>query len=311
MNRLRLFASLLGSLVLTSPVAKAAEPLRICLDSNAPPFSFKRASRIGGFDLALTQAFAERLGRGLSVQWFEAEDQPEKGKDTKTGVAALLTDKRCDLAGAYPLFTDSLSGSLSQEARLPNYQGRTRQDRLRAIALSELMASRPYIYSAPTVVLSAKAADMTVDSLADLNGVRIGAEQSSLSDIILMLYQGGRLSRQVTHIVPGSGLLERLEAGEYDAVLVDIHRFDGYRVDHPETALKLTGFLHPIGFNLGFVGLAGNADLISAVSGAIGDLLASGAMEELAKKAGLTYLAPREPAIRPSPLIADLVKMKG
>jgi ABC-type amino acid transport substrate-binding protein len=298
MNRLGLFALLLGSLVLISPVAKAAEPLRVCLDENAPPFSFKRASRIGGFDLALTQAIADKLGRGLSVQWFEAEDQPEKGKETKTGNAALLADKRCDLAGAYPLFTDSLAGSLSQQARLPNYQGRTRDDRRRAIALSELMASRPYIYSAPTVVLGPKAADKTVDSLADLDGVRIGAEQSSLSDIILMLYQGGRLSR-------------RLEAGDYDAVLVDIHRFDGYRVDHPETALKLTGFLHPIGFNLGFVGLAGNADLISAVSRAIGDLLASGAMEDLAKKAGLTYLAPREPAIRPSPLIADLVKMKS
>src|SRR6476659_10755585 len=97
MNRLGLFASLLGSLVLISPVAKAAEPLRICLDDNAPPFSFKRASRTGGFDVALAQAIADKLGRGLSVQWFEAADQPEKGKDTKTGVAALLADKRCDL----------------------------------------------------------------------------------------------------------------------------------------------------------------------------------------------------------------------
>ena len=173
------------------------------------------------------------------------------------------------------------------------------------------MASRPYIYSAPTVVLGPKAADKTIDSLADLDGVRIGVEQSSFADIILTLYQGGRLPPQLTHIVPGRGLLERLDAGDYDAVLVDIHRFDGYRGDHPETALKLTGFLHPIGFNLGFVGLVRNADLIATVSSAIGELLASGAMEVLAKKAGLTYLAPREPAIRPSPLIADLVKMKS
>ena len=234
MNCLGLFASLLASLVLISPVATAAEPLGICLDSNAPPFSFKRASRIGGFDLALAQAIADKLGRALSVQWFEAEDQPEKGKDTKTGIAALLADKRCDLAGAYPLLTDSLAGSLRQDARLPNYQGRTQHDRRRAIALSELMASRPYIYSAPTVVLGPKLADKTVDSLADLDGVRIGAEQSSLSDIILMLYQGGRLSRQVTILYRGVGCSERLEAG-------DMMRFSSTSIVSTATASTIQG----------------------------------------------------------------------
>ena len=126
MNRLGPLASLLASLVLISPVAKAAEPLRICLDEQCAAVFLQAGARTGGFDLALAQAIADKLGRALSVQWFEAEDQPEKGKDTKTGVAALLADRRCDLAGAYPLLTDSLAGSLPQEARLPRYQGRTR-----------------------------------------------------------------------------------------------------------------------------------------------------------------------------------------
>jgi ABC-type amino acid transport substrate-binding protein len=138
--------------------------------------------------------------------------------------------------------------------------------------------------------------------------VRIGVEQSSFPDVVLTLYQDGRLLPRVTHIVPGRGLLERLEAGQYDAVLVDIHRFDGYRNDHPETTLRLSGFLHPIGFNLGFVGLARDAELMRDVNGAIDKLLQGGAVEVLAKRAGLTYLAPREPAVRPSPAIADLVK---
>jgi hypothetical protein len=49
---------------------------------------------------------------------------------------------------------------------------------------------------------------------------------------------------------------------------------------------------------------------VGAVPGAFGGKNWS-PMEDLAKKAGLTYLAPREPALRPSPLIADLAKMKS
>jgi ABC-type amino acid transport substrate-binding protein len=182
------------------------------------------------------------------------------------------------------------------------------EDRRRAVALSELQGSSPYVYTAPAVVLGPSAVDRTINSLADLEAVRIGVEQSSLPDVILTLYQGGRLLPHVTHIVPGRGLLERLEAGEYDAVLIDIHRFDGYRNEHPGTTLRLSGFLHPIGFNLGFVGLARDAELMRAVDGAIAALEHDGTIEMFAHQAGLTYLAPRDPAVRPSPTVADLIK---
>ena len=100
-----LFASVLGSLVLISRWPRPPSRWGFVSIAMRRRFPSSVASRIGGFDLALAQAIAEKLGRALSVQWFEAEDQPEKGKDTKTGIAALLADKRCDLAGAYPLLT--------------------------------------------------------------------------------------------------------------------------------------------------------------------------------------------------------------
>src|SRR5262245_13397219 len=81
--------ALLAVLALLSLEAKAADTLTICLDQAAPPFSFKQGARTGGFDLALAQAVADRLSRRLHVQWFETEDQPEKGKDNQTGVDAL------------------------------------------------------------------------------------------------------------------------------------------------------------------------------------------------------------------------------
>ena len=308
MNLVGIFVVVLGSLALLAPGAKAADPLRICLDQDAPPFSLKRGDRVGGFDLALAQTIAEKMGRSLSVQWFEAEDQPEKGKDTRTSVAALLADKRCDLGAAFPLFADSLAGPQTEHARLPRYQGRTNEDRRRAVALSELIGSQPYIYTAPAVVLGPKIAGKVINNLADLDGVRIGVEQSSFPDVILTLYQNGRLLPNVAHIVPGRGLLERFEAGQYDAALVDIHRFDGYRSDHPETALRLSRYLHPFGFNLGFVSRAREVELMSAVNRVINKLLDDGEVEVQAKRAGLTYLAPREPAVRLSPTIVDLIK---
>jgi len=302
------FAALSALLALASLEAKAAETLTICLDQAAPPFSFKQGARTGGFDLALAQAVADRLGRRLNVQWFETEDQPEKGKDTKTGVAALLADRRCDLAGAFPLLTESLAGAPSLEARLPRYQGRTNADRRRAVVLDALLGSAPYIYSAPAIVLAPEFSSKAISSLADLDGMRIGVEQSSFPDLILTVYQSGRLRAHLVHIVPGRGLLERLEAGDYDAVLVDIHRFDGYRSEHPDTRLQLSGFMHPIGFNLGFVARAGEAELMQSIDAAISELMQSGALEQLARKAGLTYLPPRAPVVRAAPALADLIK---
>jgi hypothetical protein len=51
-------------------------------------------------------------------------------------------------------------------------------------------------------------------------------------------------------------LFPRLEAGEADATLVPVHRFDAYRIEHPDTKLAPSGYFLPVGFNMGFVGLA-------------------------------------------------------
>ncbi|CCE09024.1 putative ABC transporter (Periplasmic binding protein) (fragment) [Bradyrhizobium sp. STM 3843] len=58
-----------------------------------------------------------------------------------------------------------------------------------------------------------------------------------------------------------------------------------------------SGYFYPIGANRGYVGLAGNPELLAAVDGALTDLQASGVLAELGRAAGLTYLPPREPAI--------------
>ena len=113
-----------------------------------------------------------------------------------------------------------------------------------------------------------------------------------------MTFGDGKLIDSITHLVPGrSDLLGAFERGDFDATLLDLRRFDAYRATHPDTALVATGYFYPIGANRGYVGLAGDPDLLPAVNTALTGLQAAGTIAGLAQAAGLTYLPPREPAI--------------
>jgi ABC-type amino acid transport substrate-binding protein len=150
-----------------------------------------------------------------------------------------------------------------------------------------------------------------VARLADLEGLKLGVEGGTLADSILMTVEHGRFIPAVTHMVPGRGeLLPRLEAGDYQATLIPIHRFDAYRLDHPDTKLRPSGYYLPVGFNMGFVGLATQADLIERVNAALDAMLKEGEVETLAKGAHMTYLPPREPYVLDRFLISDLAKLQ-
>ncbi len=113
-----------------------------------------------------------------------------------------------------------------------------------------------------------------------------------------MNFDTGRLIDDITHLVPGrDDLLGSLNRGDYDATLVDLARLDAWRVAHPDTQLTGSGYYYPIGINSGYVALASDPELLAAVDKALDELKAEGKIAELGKQAGLTYLAPREPAV--------------
>jgi ABC-type amino acid transport substrate-binding protein len=241
---------------------------------------------------------AKRLGRSLAVQWFESK--VETDSSSTLAANALLSDGRCQLIAGYPLIKDALGKPAAETARLPDYDGATPADRRRRVALGTLVASRAYHHASLTVVLAPGVAK-PITGLADLEGLKLVIEASTLEDTILMTYRDGVLVSHITHLVPGRGeLLPRLEQGGFDATLVPLHRFDAYRAAHPQTALKPSGYYHRIGFNMGFVGLATEAPLIAQVDAAIADMLAGGALPALADKAGMTYVPPRPPDVRES-----------
>jgi ABC-type amino acid transport substrate-binding protein len=294
--RIRLAAALFMA-VSAMPAIAADGPLKVCLDEDLPPLSVHRRGKPdSGFDVALAEAVAARLGRPLKIQWFESK----LDEDTSPALEAnaLLSDGRCSLVGSYVLTKDSLVVPGVKTAKMPDYEGATREDRRRRIPLGVLTPSQPYIYSALTVVLGAKARDRRVSGVGDLAGLRIGIESGTLADAILMTFGNGKLIDNITHLVPGrSDLLGALERGDFDATLLDLRRFDAWRAAHPETTLAASGYFYPIGANRGYVGLASEPDLLPAVNTALTELQAAGTVADFAKAAGLTYLPPREPAI--------------
>jgi len=284
------------------------DPLKVCLDENLPPLSMhQRGKPDSGFDVALAQAVAGRLGRPLKIQWFESK--LDESSSPALEANALLSDGRCALVGSYAFTRDSLKVPGVKTAKLPDFEGATRDDRRRRVPVGVLAPSQPYTYSPLTVVLGEKARGRKISGVGDLAGLRIAIESGTLGDAILMTFEKGRLIDYITHLVPGRhDLLGALNGGEFDATLLDLSRFDAYRAAHPDSRLAASGYYYPIGFNRGYVGLASDPALIAAVDKALSDLQAAGTIAEIAKTAGLTYLPPVQPAILGDELLKVLQK---
>ncbi len=290
-----------------APPARAADPLTICLDEDIPIYSVHHGQESKGFDVAVAQAVAKRLDRALKIQWFETK--LDEDSSTTLAANALLSDGRCSLVGGYPLVGDALGKPGAETARMPDFDGAKPADRRRRVALGTLIPSKPYHYAPLTVVLGGEAAAKQIRSLADLDGAKIVVESGTLADSILMVFDDGRLVNRITHLVPGrSKLLPRMEAGDFDATLIDLRRYDAYRAEHPDTKLKLSGYYHRIGFNMGFVGLSTGAELVAQVNRAIADMQAEGEFPRLADAAGMTYLPPRQPDVLEHLSLADIYR---
>ena len=170
-------------------------------------------------------------------------------------------------------------------AKLPDFDGATRDDRRRRVPLGVLAPSQPYIYSPLTVVLGPKARDRKVAGVGDLAGLRIAIESGTLADAILMTFDKGRLIDDITHLVPGrDDLLGALDRGDFDATLLDLRRFDAYRAAHPDTKIAASGYFYPIGANRGYVGLA--SDPVSARRGQRGAVRVAGSRDPRRARSG-------------------------
>jgi hypothetical protein len=141
--------------------------------------------------------------------------QARRGFEPALEANALLSDRRCSVLGSYALTKDSLVVPGVRTAKLPGFEGATREDRRRRVPLGVLAPSQPYIYSPMTIVLAGSVRDRHISAIGDLTGLRIGIESGTLADAIWMTFDNGRLIDQITHLVPGrDDLLGNLERGD-------------------------------------------------------------------------------------------------
>jgi len=91
--------------------------------------------------------------------------------------------------------------------------------------------------------------------------------------------------------------LAELEAGRVAATLIELNRWDAWRVAHPASPLRDSGYRSRIGFDMGFVALQGRGDLLRETDAALDALLHDGTVRTLAEQSGLTYVTPRPPGI--------------
>jgi ABC-type amino acid transport substrate-binding protein len=290
-------AAILLTALTSRPTRADDDALSICLNEDVPPLSVHHRGRPGsGFDVALAQAVADRLGRPLKIQWFESKLDEDSSPALEAN--ALLSDGRCSLVGGYAFTEDSLVVPGVKTAKLPDFEGATVADRRRRVDLGALAPSQPYIYSPLTVILGPKARERHIAGIGDLAGLRIAIESGTLADAILMTFNHGQLIDDITHLVPGrDDLLGAVDRGDFDATLLDLRRFDAYRATHADAGLVATGYFYPIGANRGYIGLTSNPDLLAALNKALADLQSAGKLAELGRTAGLTYLPPREPVV--------------
>lgn len=294
MNALARFAAGGLAAMLCAGAAQAAE-LTVCLEENSAPYSYKFKQRQGGFDLALAEAVAAKLGRTLRIQWFETEQ--DEDEVLVWSLYALLADRRCDLLAGYALIGGNLGKPGASEYKLPDYDGKTKADRKRRVALEPLVASDPYLRTELAVVLAPTAAATPVRSLSDLKGKRIGVEVTTLAATLLHAHRGGALIEDVSTVAPNRDLLARVASGGFDAALIELHKAERHNQRNPDAKVTITGYRHEVGLNLAYAGLESAGALVRDVNAALQALAADGTLDKLAADAGISYVKPKPPLV--------------
>ena len=257
--------------------------------------SFRRHSGGGGIDYELAKAVATALGVKLKVVWYESENEEESNPVDE--VNAFMSAGLCQMSASFPLYADAIAQGPGRSVRLPRYRHMPESERGRIVDLSQLIVSRPYRSTRFVVVLPGSST-LKVESLADLDGKKILAEEGTVAGAIAMQYQGGRLRATVDLVPPGPKTLWIMEAGKHDAAIIDLDKFDAHRKQDRISKLKLSGYEHSIRYNIALVSIAKHKDLIAYANSVIAAGLKNGTIAAMARRSGMTYRPPDGNRIR-------------
>jgi mono/diheme cytochrome c family protein len=280
--------------------------LTACLAKNGGVMSSRRSKGGAGLDYEVAAALADRLGLTLAIEWFESE--PEEESSPVREAYAMLAYGVCDIMPGFALYETSLSAFYKTRAALPRWDNKPDSMGLEfQVDLEPISVSDPYARMEMGVVYRNAEFERDITQIADMEGLRIGAEQGTLAGILTLRQGTNAMVAQVQTLNPGPDFLWRMEQGEFDAALVTIGAYDFHKKQNPISTLVLDEYRHPIGFNLSVAMLKRNRDLLDWIDPVINEMVGDGTMAALAVKSKHTYSPPRQPWVQKYLTIQDII----
>lgn len=273
-NKLR--AAMLGVALLASqavfgqardlPEIREKGVIRIAMYNDYPPYS----AHGKGIDLDVAEAVAKRLQVRLDPLWFNADENVDddlrnmvwKGHYLGLGPADAMIHAPID----------------------PELTRRNPQVRFVAPYFRERLAIARNTSRIPRL-----------DDMSFLEQEKIGAEEASLSSIVLLSYEGGKYRERVRHFKTPTAAFEALRKGEVGAVMAQQAEAQGLLQGAGEFAVTpppMTGGMAARQWVLGVAVKSAHKDLAAAIETAMTQLAAEGELEKIFARHGVTYVRP-------------------
>jgi len=253
------------ALAADNPALREAGFLKVAVYNDLAPFS----DHGQGIDADLGAALADKLGVKLALLPFNAGD--DLGDDLRNMV----------WKGHYLGY-----GPADVMLHVP-------VDRMLMNANPQVEIFAPYYVETVRLVRSARAIPQ-FDGVEALAGKRIGVEKVSISGMVMLGEGGGRFREQV-HIYPTAiEALERLKAGDLDAVLATRAQIESVMKGDPAFPLQDVPFdrLPRGGWAIGMAVKKDNLGLARQLQAALNDMAASGELKTMFAKYGVQAVRP-------------------
>lgn len=244
---------------------QASGSLKVAVYNEFPPFSDNGA----GIDIDLAQALAKKLGLKLSLLPFPAGENLNDDLRNMVWKGHYLGYGPADVMLHVPV------------------------DKLLMAANDKVEIFAPYHVEAVRLVRSARAIP-AFDGIDALEGKRIGVEKVSISGMLMLGEGEGRFREQVRIYSTPQEALQKLKAGELDAVLANRSEIEAVMKGDPAFPVSEVAFqrLPKAGWAVGLGVRKDDLELGKLLQKAMNELSASGELKAIFAKYGVQVVKP-------------------
>ena len=113
-----------------------------------------------------------------------------------------------------------------------------------------------------------------------------------------MARKKGALIQNLIHVEARFEPLDALSRLEFDVTLAEAHKFGVDQATHPQSGLRASGLMLPVGSSFGVVGTQQLAALPRQIENGTPNLLKNGAPHKAIRNTVLAFIPPYLPAVR-------------